>query len=257
MASENLSSVHRSLDVLRALGQGPLGVQDVATAVGREKTQVSRTLKVLAREGFVERDPRSLRYRIGWQLLALAASAGQDRLHHEAPPVLRELVHRVGEPAYLTVLSGHSAVTVLTERTSRALQAHEWIGRSSPLNCTSAGRALMFGLADEEVAALLPTEDGTPLPGTPAAPREVTTVLERLHAERERGYAVAVEEMEPGLIAVAVPVLDHRGEVAAALNVSAPLFRLPPEAVPQTVEAVHEAARRLSSRLAGTRPAAS
>lgn len=254
MVGENLSSVHRALDVLRTLGQGPMGVQEVARAVGREKTQVSRTLKVLAEEGFIERDPHSLRYRIGRQLLALAASAGEDRLHREAPPVLRELVHRVGEPAYLTVLSGHSVVTVLTERTSRALQAHEWIGRMSPLNCTSAGRALMFGLPDEEVAALLATGDDVPLPGTGAAPREVPAVLERLRAERARGYAVAVEEMEPGLIAVAVPVHDHRGGVIAALNVSAPVFRLPPEALPQTVEAVVGAARRLSARLDGTDP---
>lgn len=254
MTSENLSSVHRALDVLRALGQGPMGVQEVSGAVGREKTQVSRTLKVLAQEGFVERDPRSLRYRIGWQVLALATSAGEDRLHREAPPVLRELVHRVGEPAYLTVLSGHGAMTVLTERTSRALQAHEWAGRTSPLNCTSAGRALLFGLPDEQVGALLATDGAARLPGTDAAPRDVPAVLARLRAERERGYAVAVEESEPGLIAVAVPVHDHRGDVIAAVNVSAPVFRLPPEALPPVVEAVTAAAHQLSSLLDGARP---
>jgi DNA-binding IclR family transcriptional regulator len=257
MASENLSSVHRALDILRALGQGPMGVQEVALAVSREKTQVSRTLKVLAHEGFIERDARSMRYRIGWQLLALAASAGENQLHREASPVLRELVHRIGEPAYLTVLSGHGVVTVLTERTSRALQANEWIGRTSPLNCTSAGRALLFGLPDEEVAALLATEDDVPMPGTSAAPREASAVLDRLRSERERGYAVAVEEMEPGLIAIAAPVHDHRGDVVAAVNVSAPVFRLPPEAVPQVAKAVADAAHRLSARLSGANPPAS
>ncbi|MFZ3565508.1 IclR family transcriptional regulator [Streptomyces sp. BH097] len=254
MAAENLSSVHRALDVLRALAQGPMGVQEVAQAVGKEKTQVSRTLKVLAQEGFLERDPRTLRYRVGWQLLALASSAGEERLYGEAPPVLRDLVHRVGEPAYLTVLSGHGVVTVLTERTSRGLQAHEWIGRTSPLNCTSAGRALLFGLPDDQVAALLTTEDGAPLPGTDAAPRDAAAVLERLRAERVRGFAVAAEEMEPGLTAVAVPVHDHRGDVVAAVNVSAPVFRLPPEALPQVAEAVVAAAHQLSARLNGAPP---
>ncbi|MHC5258941.1 IclR family transcriptional regulator [Streptomyces sp. UC4497] len=256
MAAENLSSVHRALDVLRALAQGPMGVQEVARAVGREKTQVSRTLKVLAQEGFLERDPRTLRYRVGWQLLALASSAGEERLYGEAPPVLRDLVHRVGEPAYLTVLSGHGVVTVLTERTSRGLQAHEWIGRTSPLNCTSAGRALLFGLPDDQVAALLTTENGAPLPGTDAAPRDVPAVLERLRAERARGFALAAEEMEPGLTAVAVPVHDHRGDVVAAVNVSAPVFRLPPEALPGVAEAVVAAAHQLSARLNGAPPSA-
>ncbi|MGW1315321.1 helix-turn-helix domain-containing protein [Streptomyces sp. NPDC002426] len=131
MVSENLSSVRRALDVLRALGQGPLGVQEVAGAVGREKTQVSRTLKVLAEEGFIERDPRTLRYRVGPQLLALAASAGEDRLQREAPSVLRELVHQLGEPAYLTVLSGHGVVTVLTERARAA--SRRTSGSAAPL----------------------------------------------------------------------------------------------------------------------------
>lgn len=83
MVSENLSSVRRALDVLRALGQGPLGVQEVAGAVGREKTQVSRTLKVLAEEGFIERDPRTLRYRVG------QAAAGARRVGGRGPVAAR------------------------------------------------------------------------------------------------------------------------------------------------------------------------
>lgn len=246
-----LSSVHRALDVLRALGQGPMRVQAVAELLGKEKTQVSRTLKALAEQGFVERDPRTQEYRVGWQLLALAASAGGDRLQREAPAVLRELVHQVGEPAYLTVLSGHSVVTVLTERTSRSLQAHEWVGRSSPLNCTSAGRALLLGLPEREVAALL---GPGPLPGTDQAPRDTESLLERLRADRARGYAVAAEEYEPGLVAVAAPVHDHRGAVAAAVNVSAPVFRMPPDALPPVVEAVGAAAHQLSAQLNGAAP---
>ncbi|MGW8377551.1 IclR family transcriptional regulator [Streptomyces sp. ODS28] len=250
VAPSGLSSVHRALDVLRVLGQGPMRVQTVAEALGKEKTQISRTLKALAEAGFAERDPRTMEYRLGWQLLALAASAGEDRLRREAPAVLRELVHRLGEPAYLTVLSGHSVVTVLTERTSRSLQAHEWIGRSSPLNCTSAGRALLLGLPESEVSALLGT-GGEPLPGTEHAPRDAESVLERLRGERTRGYVVAAEEYEPGLVGVAVPVHDHRGAVAAAVNVSAPVFRMPPEALPEVIEAVREAAHALSARLNG------
>ncbi|MEH0563575.1 hypothetical protein OG810_04635 [Streptomyces sp. NBC_01693] len=177
-------------------------------------------------------------------------------MQREAPSVLRELVHQLGEPAYLTVLSGHGVVTVLTERSSRGLQAHEWVGRTTPLNCTATGRALLSGLADEEAEALLVTGGDARLPGTDAAPRDVPAVLERLRTERARGYAVAVEEMEPGLIAVAAPVRDHRGDVVAALNVSAPVFRLPPDAVPKVVEAVVAASHRLSARLGGGEPVA-
>ena len=61
----------RALDVLLALGDesattnGGLGVVGVATLLGREKSQVSRTLKTLADRGLVDRDPDTLEYRLG------------------------------------------------------------------------------------------------------------------------------------------------------------------------------------------------
>lgn len=248
MGNDSLSSVVRALAVLRALGQGAMRVQAVAEAVGKEKTQVSRTLKVLAESGFVERDPGTMEYRLGWQLFALASAAGEDRLLREAPAVLRDLVRKLGEAAYLTVLAGSAAVTLLTERPGRALQANEWIGRSSPLSCTSSGRALLIGLPDDAVESLLSAYPD-PLPGTSRAPQTIPELLDRLRAERAAGHVVAVEEWEPGLVAVAAPVVDFRGEAVAAVNVSAPVFRLPPEAVAPVIDAVTDAAARLSAVL--------
>lgn len=252
MSSDGLSSVRRALDVLRVLGSGPQRVQDAAGLLGKEKSQVSRTLKVLAEEGFAERDPRTMEYRLGPQFLALAAAAGEDRLHTEAPAVLRALVRELGEAAYLSVLSGSAAVTVLTERPGRALQAHEWIGRAVPLNCTSSGRALLLGLPAEEVADLL-SGYPDPLPGTERASRTMAELRERLARERAAGHVVTAEEYEPGLIGVAAPVFDFRGSVVAAVNVSAPVFRLPPESVPEVAQSVTAAASRLSAALGARR----
>ena len=62
----------------------------------------------------------------------------------------------------------------------------------------------------------------------PRGPNAVATV-EELHARvteaAERGYAVADEELEPGLVAVAAPVRRFDGRIVAAVNVSGPSFR--------------------------------
>lgn len=248
VATDGLSSVQRALDVLRALGSGPLRVQSVAEALGKEKTQVSRTLKVLAENGFVERDPDTLEYRLGWQLFALAGAASDSRLLRQAAPVVRGLMRATGEAAYLTVLNGGAAVTVLAERPGHTLQPHEWIGRLSPLTCTSSGRALLIGRPEDEVEALLAAQPGR-LPGTERAPRSPEAVRERLRAEERAGCSVAVEELEPGLVAVAAPVRDFRGTTVAALNVSAPVVRLPPDHLEHATAAVVDAAARLSHAL--------
>lgn len=47
-------------------------VSDLARAVGRERSQVSRMLHALQRSGLVEQDEETRRYRLGWPLLVLA-----------------------------------------------------------------------------------------------------------------------------------------------------------------------------------------
>jgi DNA-binding IclR family transcriptional regulator len=246
MANDSLTSVHRALDVLRTLGSGPLGVQAVAETLAAEKTQISRTLKVLLEEGFAERDPKTREYRLGWQLYALAGAAGDSRLRQDAPRALRELVRELGEAAYLTVREGDAALTVLSEQAGRSVQAREWIGRGTPLNCTSSGRALLFGLDDDEIATLLATRPGG-LPGTSHAPRTIAAVLKRLRQERAAGHVIAAEEHEIGLTAVAAPVLGFRGTPLAAVNVSVPSFRLTEDGLTRIVQAVTATAANLSA----------
>ncbi|MGH3321565.1 MAG: IclR family transcriptional regulator [Streptosporangiaceae bacterium] len=230
MATESSTSVQRAIAILEALGSPEgtqrrgLGVVDIARLVGREKSQVSRTLKLLAEAGLADRDPETLRYRLGWRLFTLAANAGEQRLRFVAPPILRRLVAAVKERAHLSVLAGGGVLTVLSESPSRAVQTAGWVGRVTPVYCTSSGRALLFDHADEDVRALL---EGLDLSGGgPKAPRDVGDLLDRLRRARDRGYALVDEEFEPDLVAVAAPVRDARGRVVAALNVSAPKFRM-------------------------------
>jgi IclR family transcriptional regulator, KDG regulon repressor len=230
MADESSTSLARAIAILTVLGSpeatadGGIGVVQIASLIGREKSQVSRTLKALAAAGLVMRDAETLRYRLGWRVFTLAAGAADQHLRMLAPHVLRRLVARVREAAHLSVLEGNDVLTLMSERPTWAIQAAPWVGRLAPLYCTSAGRALLFDHTDDEVRALL---DGVEISAAgPNAPRDVEDSLRRLHQARKVGYVVVEEEFEPGHVAVAAPVRDFRGHVTAALNISAPKFRL-------------------------------
>ena len=43
----------------------------------------------------------------------------------------------------------------------------------------------------------------------------------------ERGWATNLEELEPGFVAVAVPVQDPMGRTVAALSIGGPKSRIP------------------------------
>src|ERR671915_97724 len=133
------TNLRRELAILTVLGgneaveDGGLGVVRIADMIGREKSQVSRTLKVLAESGFVDRDVETLQYRLGWKFFALAARAGEQRLLNVAPELLERLVENVGETAHLSVLQGVEVLTGLSESPSHAVKADGWGGRAGSL----------------------------------------------------------------------------------------------------------------------------
>jgi IclR family transcriptional regulator, KDG regulon repressor len=208
----------------KAVEDGGLGVVRIAELIGREKSQVSRALKTLAESGFVDRDPSTLHYRLGWRFFALAARAGEQRLLAITPPLLEWLVKDLGETAHLSVLQGTEVLTVLSRSPSHAVTAVGWSGRTVPVYCTSSGRALLFDHDRDALSEFLSGVEFREL--GPNTVRDVGELYESVEAARARGYALVDEEFEFGLVGAAAPVRDFRGRIVAALNVSAPKFRL-------------------------------
>jgi DNA-binding IclR family transcriptional regulator len=258
MAAAGEMRLERMIDILTALGEpestrdGGLGVVRIAQLVGREKSQVSRALRTLDQAGLVERDERTREYRLGWRLYALAARGAGQRLLALAPPVLHDLVAALGETAHLSVRDGDAVVTLLTEASPSVVRAIEWTGRAVPAHCTSAGRALLLDHDERSLRALL--GDGElPAPG-PDAPRDIAELARRIAAARALGYAAIDGEFEDGHVGVAAPVRDFCGRIVAALNVSAPAFRLGGRRLDAAGREIRDRAGELSSRLAPGAP---
>ena len=150
MPIQDATGLRRGLAIVEVLaehaaaGGEPLGVVRIAELTGREKSQVSRTLRILDETGFVERDPETRGYRIGWRLFGLAARAGEPRLLALAQPLLRRLAAELGETAHLSVLDGAEVLTLLTEAPATTIRATGYSGRIVHVACTSSGRALLF-----------------------------------------------------------------------------------------------------------------
>jgi DNA-binding IclR family transcriptional regulator len=224
------AGLRRDLDILEVLSgeeaarRGGLGVLRVADLVGREKTQVSRSLASLAEEGLVERDPDQLAYRLGWRLFAMAARTAEARLVEVAAPHLRRLVAQIHETVHLCVLRGGGVLTLVSEAPRHAFRGLGWEGVSVPAPRTSAGRVLVSDLDRAALAEWFPEEELRAAP-----PQQRIRTVDQLVAElawiTAHGYAKVDEEFEEGLVGVSAPVRDFRGQIVAAVNVSAPKGR--------------------------------
>jgi IclR family KDG regulon transcriptional repressor len=253
VAEDPPSSLRRALDLLDALAsedavaEGGWGVNRLAGYLDRDKSQVSRTLRVLADAGYIERDPGSMRYRIGWHVFALAARAGDQRLLTAAAPIMRRLVeHDLGERIHLTVLRGTEVLTILTQASSHSVETVAWAGHFVPAHNTSSGRALVIDLERGELERLFAGVDFGG--GGPNAPHDVGELYDRIVIARWAGFAMTDEEFEPGLVAASAPVRGFSGDVVAALNVSGPKFRLGSR-LPFAGQAIKAAADELSTEL--------
>lgn len=207
------AALARGLDALACLAEpdgagAGLGVVELAERLGADKSQLSRTLQTLQDRGFVERNPETLAYRLGWRVFALAGAVARRRLLADAPPAMRALVRELGESVHLSVREGAQVLTLLTESPEAAVHAPGRVGGLTPIGTTSAGRVLAFDLTGPELEALA-----------------LTPWAEEIADARRAGYAIVREEFEPGLVAAAAPVRDASGRVVAALNVSAPRYR--------------------------------
>jgi DNA-binding IclR family transcriptional regulator len=225
------SGLRRDLELLQALAsdealqRGGLGVVRLAEMLQRDKSQVSRALRALEQVGLVERDLETREYRLGWLVFGLAARAGSMRMLQLAPAIMRELVELLGESVHLCVLQGNQVLTVLTEAPAHAFRATGWVGRAFPAYCSSSGRVLLTDYSFEDLARRFLHVAFEPY-GPAQLVHNISDLYEQVLVARRAGYAIVREEFEHELVGVSAPVRDFRGRVVAALNVSAPKFRL-------------------------------
>ncbi len=242
-----VQSVDRALAILEVLARtGESGVTEIAVELGVHKSTASRLVATLEAHRLVEQTGDRGRYRLGMGILRLAgATTARLDLVQEARPIARQLAADTGETVNIAVLSESSALYLDQIAGSSALQPHNWVGQHIPLHATSNGKVLLSGLDEAGLDAAL----GKLATYTPRTITSRTLFREELARVREQGYAVAVDELEVGLAAVAAPIRNAHGDVIASMSVSGPSFRLPEERVTQVVRLVTEAAGEVSRRL--------
>lgn len=242
-----VQSVDRAVNILEILARaGEAGVTDLARELGVHKSTAFRLVAALERRDLVEQIQGRGKYRLGTGILRLAAATtSRLDLVQESRAVSRQLAQRTGETVNIAVLSDGAALYMDQVAGSSALQPHNWVGQRIPLHATSNGKVLLSSLEPAEMARQLPplrTYTANTISTLQGLTREVDDV-------RRKGFAIAIDELEIGLTAVAAPIRNSHGEVLASMSVSGPTFRLDARRVPQIAEAVMLAADEVSQRL--------
>ena len=131
---------------------------------------------------------------------------------------MREVAAKFDEACNAAVLSGEDVVYVARIPGRRIMSATLSVGSRLPALHTALGR-IMFGFLDEaEIWRRLKSQRIEAY--TPQTITDLQALYDRICADRAQGFSIVDEELERGLRALAVPVLDRSGQAVGAINLS-------------------------------------
>jgi IclR family acetate operon transcriptional repressor len=225
----SLAAVERALQIINFLVGKVEGasVTEIVNETGLSKSMVSRILTTLKGAGYVEQDDRTRFYKLSLNFLSIAYRhinlLGIEDLFY---PLLERVADRTGEMIQLTVVKEDGIFFVAKVEGSNPLKVASMLGRKAPFHATAAGKVWLASLSDQEVHNVLWKSD------LKAYTENTITSPDRMMKEiskiRENGYAIANEEMNEDVIALAVPIYDSRvkTQVIASIVIGAPKFKM-------------------------------
>jgi len=211
------NAVEKTLAVLDALGEHER-IADISDATGIHKSTVHRILQDFTRLGFARVTEQGT-YQGGPRILGLAGRVlARSDAAERARPELVALQRETGATVHLALLDGHEAVYVAKVEGAKPYRMASRVGMAMPLHCTAIGKAVLAGMDDADVAALLARAD---LPARTANTiTDPAALVEHLAGIRARGWSVDDEENEAGVRCVGAAVFDHTDRAIGAVSVS-------------------------------------
>jgi IclR family transcriptional regulator, pca regulon regulatory protein len=252
--SDFVKSLDRGLAVICAFGPDhpQLTVSDVAELTGITRAASRRFLLTLTDLGYLSTDGRS--FTMMPRVLELGYSyLSSLTLPELARPYMVELARQLNEDVSLAILDGVETVNVGRVETTGYLRVSIPVGTRFPAHLNSMGRVLLASLLPAQLDEYF--EKAVFEARTPRTVTDPAKLRRLLATVRDQGYAVVNQELENGLIALAVPLHNTASSVAAAMSVSTHSFRIDPQAVKrQFLPPLQAAARRIDEALRAALP---
>jgi len=245
-----LGKAIRILEIITADVRGQTAV-DVAEAEKIPRQTAHRILRQLEDLELVQREPGSERFTVGPRLKRLAlASISKFQQTQVTHTILQELVADVRETCNIGMLDSNQVVYIDRVECDWPLKVHLEPGSHVPVHCTAIGKLLLAHAESGVQRRILAVTKLTKYTeNTITDPRRLDLALEEI---RERGYSTNNGEDAVGLVALAVPVKDPRGDVIAGLAVHAPDARVPLKTMLSLRPRMETAAARIGSVLFDT-----
>lgn len=224
------------------------GVTELSQEFGLSKSMVHRLLASLQHFDFVEIDPESKKYRLGYKILVLGQiAANQIDIRKISLPEMKKLAEVSGESVILTIRDGMTGVAIEIVEGTQAITWKTSLGSHLPLHCGASKKVLLAFQTPEFIERYLQSAHLLRL--SDQSLMEIDSVREELAQIRKEGVAVTSSEVDLGVTAIAAPIFNGQKEIVAGLTIGGPEFRFTPEVRNSLSQSLKDTTARISAKL--------
>jgi IclR family pca regulon transcriptional regulator len=240
-----IAGLEKGLSIIEAFDDANprMTASQAGARCGLTRTAARRYLLTLQHMGYVATDgklfwltPRVLR--LGQSYLESA------RLPRIVQPFLQRVTSGTQEIAYVSVLDGEDIVYIARNGSNRSMNTGFVLGSRVPAQVTAAGLLMLSMRPPEWLDNWLQHHELKAYTSyTIASKDRLRLELARI---RQQGWAVSEQQLELIYRGVAVPLIDRRGDLVGALNVTMPMgHETREDAVARVLPVLQETARAM------------
>ncbi len=240
---KKVNSVNMALEILNCYDPEKmlLGITELSIKLGVSKSTVHRLVTTMEKQGYLEQDPDSRKYKLGLSILRLSEIIMKNYdIRTIASPIMQRLRDYTEESVHLNVVSyaQKARVCIAKQESHHDLRYVIELGQYLPLHVGASGKILLANLDEQHIISALeniPDNDK----------QKIFSDLEKIRAQ---GYCISYGERIPGASSISCAIKNRSDKLIAGLTVSGPSMRLTEEKVKEYLEPVKNAAAEISKQ---------
>lgn len=245
-----VKSASRTLDIIEFIVKSPKPVSFTAIQQSMDipKSSLSYLLQELLNNDYLDYDSETRVYAPGLKLIQIGAICiNNTNMSHEISLGVKRLSEELGETAHAGILDGRHIVYIAKCQGSKDLSIVSTIGHRLPAHATAMGKLLLSKLGLDEVRSRLGKAELERY--TENTITDFTILASELAVITHQDYAIDNQEIIPGGMCVAAPIVDKTNRTVAAMSVTMAAIRVTEETLPAIIAKVRSAAAQVSMRL--------
>lgn len=245
-----VSSLARGLSILSSFSNTSrkMTLTEVAQVTDMSRATARRFLLTLVKEGYVVTDGKL--FDLTPKVLDLGFSVlSKIGVWDRARPFMERLSDQTGESCTAAILDGLDVVYVAGVQAHNIISVGISVGSRQSAFYTANGRVLLAAQPEEYWDATL--ANARLVPRTQHSISNKAEFRKTLETVRDQGWALVDQELEVGLLSIAIPLHYRSGVLAGSINIAVPSIRATTEIMVETyLPKLRETAEQIQNSLA-------